>query len=187
MPTERPLRHALTLAVAAGLALVLVAPLLGEGSWIHHLLAPLCHQMPGRSPALFGVTLPLCWRCLGVWAGVAIFLLAGRHERFGDRRAWPWLLSLGVLDWGLSQANLVADVGGERLVSGLCLGLGLGLAARAALVAAAAPRWPSAARHLRATFFRAATKAAGPTSGRSVPGNSALGRRTWTAGGTPRP
>jgi len=32
--------------------------------------APLCHQLPGRSPSLDGVQLAVCDRCLGIYTGV---------------------------------------------------------------------------------------------------------------------
>ena len=42
--------------------------LMYAGSWV-------CHQLPGRSPHLFGVQLPLCWRCTGIFFGaLALFL-----------------------------------------------------------------------------------------------------------------
>jgi uncharacterized membrane protein len=40
--------------------------------WAGHLV---CHQMPARSPHLFGVQLPLCWRCTGIIIG-SLALLA---------------------------------------------------------------------------------------------------------------
>jgi uncharacterized membrane protein len=39
--------------------------------WAGHLV---CHQIPARSPHLFGVQLPLCWRCTGVALGSLAFL-----------------------------------------------------------------------------------------------------------------
>jgi uncharacterized membrane protein len=33
-----------------------------------------CHQLPERSPHLFGAQLPLCWRCSGIALGAALFL-----------------------------------------------------------------------------------------------------------------
>ncbi|MDT7541091.1 MAG: hypothetical protein QOE33_995 [Acidobacteriota bacterium] len=39
--------------------------------WAGHLV---CHQMPARSPHLFGVQLPLCWRCTGIALGTLAFL-----------------------------------------------------------------------------------------------------------------
>ena len=38
--------------------------------WAGHLV---CHQMPARSPHLFGAQLPLCWRCTGVALGALAF------------------------------------------------------------------------------------------------------------------
>ena len=33
-----------------------------------------CHQLPARSPYLFGVQLPLCWRCTGILLGALALL-----------------------------------------------------------------------------------------------------------------
>lgn len=33
-----------------------------------------CHQLPGRSPHLSGVQMPLCWRCGGIFVGVGVLL-----------------------------------------------------------------------------------------------------------------
>ena len=33
-----------------------------------------CHQLPARSPHLFGVQLPLCWRCTGILLGALALL-----------------------------------------------------------------------------------------------------------------
>lgn len=41
--------------------------LMYAGSWF-------CHQLPERSPHLFGGQLPLCWRCSGIFLGaLALF------------------------------------------------------------------------------------------------------------------
>lgn len=40
--------------------------------WAGHLV---CHQMPARSPHLFGVQFPLCWRCSGILFGSFAFLV----------------------------------------------------------------------------------------------------------------
>jgi uncharacterized membrane protein len=37
------------------------------GSWC-------CHQLPARSPHLFGTQLPLCWRCSGIALGAVALL-----------------------------------------------------------------------------------------------------------------
>jgi uncharacterized membrane protein len=41
--------------------------LMYTGSWW-------CHQLPARSPHLFGVQLPLCWRCTGILLGALALL-----------------------------------------------------------------------------------------------------------------
>lgn len=33
-----------------------------------------CHQLPERSPHLFGLQLPLCWRCTGIALGAAALI-----------------------------------------------------------------------------------------------------------------
>ncbi|HEX8456296.1 MAG TPA: DUF2085 domain-containing protein [Pyrinomonadaceae bacterium] len=33
-----------------------------------------CHQLPARSPHLWGAQLPLCWRCTGILAGALLLL-----------------------------------------------------------------------------------------------------------------
>jgi uncharacterized membrane protein len=46
---------------------LLYRALMYAGSWV-------CHQLPERSPHLFGVQLPLCWRCTGILFGaLALF------------------------------------------------------------------------------------------------------------------
>lgn len=33
-----------------------------------------CHQLPERTPHLFGVQMPLCWRCSGIFLGALALL-----------------------------------------------------------------------------------------------------------------
>ncbi len=41
-----------------------------------------CHQLPARSPHLFGVQLPLCWRCTGILFGaLALFVWLVRTKK----------------------------------------------------------------------------------------------------------
>ena len=40
--------------------------------WAGHFV---CHQMPERSPHLFGAQLPLCWRCAGIVCGALAFVV----------------------------------------------------------------------------------------------------------------
>lgn len=41
--------------------------LMWAGSWW-------CHQLPARSPQLWGAQLPLCWRCTGILIGTLMLL-----------------------------------------------------------------------------------------------------------------
>src|SRR2546423_12859121 len=86
------------------------------GSWV-------CQQLPARSPHLFGVLLPLCWRCPGILFG-ALALFFGLLAR---RRTPPLiiciLLSL-LLPLDVLQAVLTHGDGNNarRLVTGLLWG-----------------------------------------------------------------
>ncbi len=60
---------------------VFLAPLLrGRGhplsALIYAAFAPTCHQLPGRSFYLCGFPLPVCGRCLGIYAGFLLGVLA---------------------------------------------------------------------------------------------------------------
>ena len=66
----------------------------------------LCHQLPARSPHVHGVALALCWRCLGVAAGV----LVGAALSV----AWPPRVRAGVSRW-----TRVALIGTLALLAGL--------------------------------------------------------------------
>ena len=46
--------------------------LYGALMWAGHFV---CHQMPARSPHLFGAQLPLCWRCTGISLGALAFVV----------------------------------------------------------------------------------------------------------------
>jgi len=60
-----------------------------------------CHQLPARSPQLWGVQLPLCWRCTGILIGaIALFgwlLWKKRVPPLGKSVALALLLPLDVL------------------------------------------------------------------------------------------
>jgi uncharacterized membrane protein len=83
-----------------------------------------CHQMPDRSPHLFGVQLPLCWRCAGIVIGTVIFLalLFYRQQLVGF-----WLsLALAVLmplDVFTAMAGLRPGLNSLRFVTGILWGI----------------------------------------------------------------
>lgn len=82
-----------------------------------------CHQLPARSPHLFGVQLPLCWRCTGLVLGaLALFVWLLTKKRL------PPLVACLLLAFPLPLDVLYNVVtGGEgdnarRLVTGLLWG-----------------------------------------------------------------
>jgi len=82
-----------------------------------------CHQLPARSPHLFGVQLPLCWRCAGILLG-ALALLC----RLLARKRLPPLLPcvllalLLPLDVLYNVANGGDGHNARRLLTGLLWG-----------------------------------------------------------------
>jgi len=67
--------YVMTLAgILIWLAAIILAPWLrsrssGLSPYLYACFSPLCHQVPGRSFALFGFPLAVCARCLGIYAG----------------------------------------------------------------------------------------------------------------------
>lgn len=108
-----------------------------------------CHQMPARSPHVFGAQLPLCWRCTGIALGaLALFAWVVSRRR---------LPTLGVslllaLPLPLDVLHALATGGGgdnaRRVLTGLLWGCFATAAALRLLTAAAARRAPSAAREV---------------------------------------
>lgn len=127
------------LAVAAMLVLVagaVLPPFVGPG--LEHAIRAgfqhLCHQLPNRSFSIDGVPLAVCHRCTGVYAGLALGALAlpvvrerARHWARHDR----WILLAAVLpatiDWGGDVLGLWSNTVGTRVVTGLWMGIIVGL------------------------------------------------------------
>ena len=139
-------------SVAFGLALTVVGlavlPAALPLPWREALMtafAPACHQLPARSPHLGGVQLAVCHRCLGVYAGLAVGVVAFLGLRRWD--AWLHRHAAGVLgaalapaavDWLAPWASVLAPALAltntplSRSLTGAVLGLALGyFAARA--------------------------------------------------------
>ena len=110
---------------------------------ITFLLGGICHQLGERCLVYDGLALPLCARCMGTFLGMALALLVlrlvepGRPSRLP---AWPVLTLFGVLAalWALDGVNSLFTLLRDsaplyepsnvlRLVSGVGLGLGLGV------------------------------------------------------------
>lgn len=97
---------------------------------VMHAFAPVCHQLPGRSPMLDGVPLAVCDRCLGIYAGVVLGVLT----LCWGRRLWARLRSVDrfvllgglvpiALDWVGPVLGLWANVPLSRAGTGLLFGV----------------------------------------------------------------
>lgn len=115
------------LIAAPGLPALLAAALYGAGSLI-------CHQRPERSFHVEAAQLPVCARCLGVYAGAAAGSLVAHWPSLRLRIRPRTLLALGLLPTLLTLAvewSGLADPG--NVVRGAA-GVPIGLAAAFVLV-----------------------------------------------------
>ena len=81
----------------------------------------ICHQMPGRSPHLWGAQLPLCWRCTGIALG-ACALLAWLIARKRLPPLAPSLLLALALPLDVLYSALSSGANSRRLLTGLVWG-----------------------------------------------------------------
>ena len=83
-----------------------------------------CHQLPERSPHLFGLQFPLCWRCTGIMIGTVIFLA---WLFYAKRLIGFWLslalASLMPLDVFTAMVGLRPGMNSLRLVTGILWGI----------------------------------------------------------------
>ena len=133
--TRDPLTLGWTVALlgTAALAALAVVPAVvgGEvGAFVHRAFAGVCHQIPDRSPHLFGEAVALCHRCSGMLLGLvggiaATPLLAGAASRTSTVRQGR-LLALAALptalDWLLGAAGLWANTPASRTLTGALFG-----------------------------------------------------------------
>jgi uncharacterized membrane protein len=132
------------LLAVAWLALLITAPVLPVplAAALYAIGSRICHQIPARSFHLFGSQLPVCGRCLGIYAGAAVGLLipamtAGRDSRLMMTVTPRTLLLLGaapttvtlVLEW--SGAWSGSNV--WRAAAGVPLGVAVALVVAQAL------------------------------------------------------
>ncbi len=131
------LRRALRVGlVAAGLfpwAVTLLRaalPLGVVGVALDALFVTVCHRLPERTLSLAGVAMPVCSRCAGIFAGVAVGALA----------AWPraparrWRAAITAAGAALFVDVVTQDLGLHppwhpvRLATGLAFGYAIGAA-----------------------------------------------------------
>jgi uncharacterized membrane protein len=129
------IRIRLLLAAAWGAlcAAVTAAPWLASHSYhnvasvLYLLFSGICHQIPERSFALFGYPLPVCHRCLGIYAGLFLgcfVVLRGIHRHRSARR----YLVLGsmialAMDAMAPRAGLWNNSALSRFSTGLLFGI----------------------------------------------------------------
>lgn len=102
-------------------------PLGRAGELLDRLFVPLCHRLPERTLALAGVAMPLCSRCGGVFAGLALGALllrprvpVARYRIFLAAAAALMLLDVVTQDLGLHPIWHAT-----RIASGLLFGYAL--------------------------------------------------------------
>ena len=91
-----------------------------------------CHQQPERSFILFGGTVAVCARCLGIYLGAALGLMI----RVPRELAWRLLIVTATV----SLADWIAEMGGLHgnwMLARFTLGAALGIAAAMLVYASA--------------------------------------------------
>lgn len=84
--------------------------------------ALVCHQQAERSFVLFGGSVAVCARCLGIYLGAATGLLVRASRRMSLR----WLMvsvAINLVDWLAEFAGVRGNWSGVRLALGIALGV----------------------------------------------------------------
>lgn len=98
---------------------------LGElGAALDRVFVPMCHRLPERSLALAGVQMPLCSRCAGLFAGLAVGAVIARPRL--PMSVWrPLMIALGVVmavEVATQDLGLHAVWHPSRLATGFAFG-----------------------------------------------------------------
>ena len=125
-----PLFHAAAAALLLlNLAFIADWPIPSRRDVAARFYARMCHQLPERSCALDGKTLPVCARCWGVCLGMtamALGLCVGGRGRRPSSRVVLGLLALLAGDWLAGLAGVVpATWKSWRVTTGFLGGCGL--------------------------------------------------------------
>jgi len=158
----------MTLVAAGWLALLVVTPLLPTpvAALIYAVGSFICHQLPERSFHLGEFQLPVCARCLGIYAGLAIgtmsHLVRGSGPVYGSTQPLESIRHRGLTPMtlvGVAALPTVVTVGLEwlgvwhvsnvsRAVAGSTLGIGVALVVMSAVAtlhySSCVPRRPTA-------------------------------------------
>jgi len=133
---RRVLPAALTVAALVWLALLVLAPYFGrEMAVVYAFASGVCHQRPERSFHLAGVQLPVCARCLGLYAsgamGAALAWASARraHAALDPRQArlvFAAAAAPTIVTVGLEWLGLVYPSNAGRAMASLPLGAAAG-------------------------------------------------------------
>lgn len=91
-----------------------------------------CHQISERSFQIANISLAVCHRCTGIYAGIPLAMLAmAIAGRFNMRKnVWGLILFVSLLimglDWGLTAVEVWENTLLSRLLTGLFFGLSAG-------------------------------------------------------------
>jgi len=120
-------------AAAAVILLGASSPPFLSAAWrslMMDVFAPLCHQLPGRSPSLDGTQLAVCDRCFGIYAGVLSGVVTAGWAQgvWGRLRRIDHLVLLGsllplVVDWIGPVLGLWSNGPISRAATGLLFGV----------------------------------------------------------------
>jgi len=98
------------------------APEVAEFSYKAH--SHQCHQLPSRSPHMFGYQLPECWRCTAIFVGFLIGIIL--VIRLNAKVKWWWaaLATIPLAADGFTQFfHLRASTNQLRMVTGFLWGV----------------------------------------------------------------
>lgn len=128
-------------------ALVLLPPFVSAGAaeTVMAAFAPVCHQLPGRSPHIEGTALAVCHRCFGAYAGLfmgsLVFLFSSGRSMPSIR---PVLLLIvaalpGVIDWSGDVLGLWTNSPISRIITGGWFGVLAGMLLASAVLESVIP------------------------------------------------
>jgi len=110
-------------------------PLGAVGAAIDLLFVPMCHRLPERTLVLWGTPMPLCSRCAGIFAGVALGAAIARPRLPLSR--WRWVIAatgaLMVLDVVMQDAGFHPVWHETRVLTGALFGVAIAVTCVTAL------------------------------------------------------
>jgi uncharacterized membrane protein len=118
------------------------------GELLDLLFVPMCHRIPARTLYFAGVPMPLCSRCAGIFAGLALGALIMR-PRFALAQ---WRIAVGVATALMLLDVVTQDLGVHpiwhvtRVATGLLFGYAIGVACLQAMRSADGEEDPLADR-----------------------------------------